>query len=173
MGVRSVVSTWAFLHGLLDTEKPASLLCLDIDDVPEIPDIARMVAHYDISMSFVCGDSATTPIKPVDLLFIDTWHVYGHLKRELAFHCNSVKKYIILHDTTLDGDVGESIRAGWNTADQAVKSGYPEAEIRMGLVLAIREFLEVHPEWAIKEIFTNNNGLTVLEKRDLSKAPNA
>jgi hypothetical protein len=164
MGVRSVVSTWAFLQGLLDTEKPASLLCLDINDVPEIPDIARMVAHYDISMSFVRGDSATTKIEPVDLLFIDTWHIYGHLKRELAFHCNSVKKYIILHDTTLDGEVGESIRAGWDTAEQAAKSGYPEAEIRMGLGPAVREFLEGHPEWRIKEVFTNNNGLTVLEK---------
>ena len=24
--------------------------------------------------------------QPVDLLFIDTWHVYGHLRRELEQH---------------------------------------------------------------------------------------
>jgi hypothetical protein len=167
MGVRSVVSTWAFLQGLLDTGKPASLQCIDINDVPAIPDISHMVSHYDISLSFVKGDSATTRIEPVDLLFIDTWHVYAHLKRELAFHCKSVNKYIIMHDTTLYGDRGESVKCGWNTAEQAAKSGYPEAEIRMGLEPAVREFLEWHPEWFVKEVFTNNNGLTVLEKRPI------
>jgi cephalosporin hydroxylase len=164
MGVRSVVSTWAFLKGLQDAGQPASLLCLDIDDVPEIPDIAHMVARYDISMSFVKGDSATTRIEPVDLLFIDTWHVYGHLKRELTLHCDSVKKYIIMHDTTLNGEIGESVLSGWDIADQAAKSGYPESEIRMGLGPAVREFLELHPEWTVKEVFTNNNGLTVLQR---------
>ena len=29
-----------------------------------------------------------------DLLFIDTWHVYGHLKRELKAHEKKVNKYI-------------------------------------------------------------------------------
>jgi hypothetical protein len=164
MGVRSVVSTWAFLQGLRDKGAPASLLCVDIEDVPEISDIARMVAHYDISMSFVRGDSAKTRIGTVDLLFIDTWHVYAHLKRELALHCDSVKTYIIMHDTTLNGEVGESVLSGWNIADQAVKYGYPEVEIRMGLGPAVREFLEMHPEWSVKEVFTNNNGLTVLQR---------
>jgi hypothetical protein len=45
-----------------------------------------------------------------------------------------------------------------------VKYGYPEDEIRMGLGPAVREFLEMHPEWTVKEVFTNNNGLTVLQR---------
>jgi hypothetical protein len=60
--------------------------------------------------------------------------------------------------------VGESIRAGWNTAQQAASSGYPESEIRRGLKPAIDEFLAAHPEWTVKEVFTNNNGLTVLQR---------
>jgi hypothetical protein len=164
MGVRTIVSTWAFLQGLLDTGKPATLQCLDLDEIPGITPICNQVKQYGIEMTFVKGDSATTPIKPVDLLFIDTWHVYGHLKRELAFHCGNVSKYIIMHDTTVDGIYGESIRFNNNTRDEAKRSGYPEEEIRKGLMPAITEFLAAHPEWRLKEKFTNNNGLTVLQK---------
>jgi len=165
MGVRSVVSTWAFLQGLVDSSSPTkSLQCLDLADVPSMAMICREVKLVNIDMCFIQGDSAKTPIKPVDLLFIDTWHVYGHLKRELEFHHAKVAKYIIMHDTTLDALVGESIRAGWNTAQQAASSGYPESEIRRGLKPAIDEFLAAHPEWTVKEVFTNNNGLTVLQR---------
>ena len=165
MGVRSVVSTWAFLQGLLEsTAQKKRLLCLDIADVPSMSIICQAVKADGIDMSFIKGDSAKTPIEAVDLLFIDTWHVYGHLKRELALHCDKVAKYIIMHDTTLDAIHGESIRAGWNTAKQAAESGYPETEIRRGLQPAIGEFLAAHPEWKVREVFTNNNGLTVLER---------
>jgi len=165
MGVRTVVSTWAFLQGLLDSKaETKSLQCLDLNDSPMISDICAMAKNNGINMTFTKGDSATTLLKPVDLLFIDTWHIYGHLKRELAFHCDNVAKYIIMHDTTVDAIQGESIRNGWNTAEQARTSGYPESEIRKGLKLAVDEFLAAHPEWRLKEVFTNNNGLTVLER---------
>jgi len=165
MGVRSVISTWAFLQGLLDSKSDTkSLQCLDIEDVSSIPNVIQIAKENGIDLSFTQGDSAITPLKPVDLLFIDTWHVYGHLKRELAFHCDSVKKYIIMHDTTVDAIAGESIRMGMNIASQVLQSGYPEHEIRKGLKAAIDEFLIAHPEWVVKEVFTNNNGLTVLER---------
>jgi hypothetical protein len=37
-----------------------------------------------------------------DLTFIDTWHIYGQLKRELAKFAPITNKYIIMHDTTVD-----------------------------------------------------------------------
>ena len=40
----------------------------------------------------------------------------------------------------------------------------PVNEILNGLWPAIEEFLVSNPEWILKERFTNNNGLTVLEK---------
>jgi hypothetical protein len=40
--------------------------------------------------------------------------VYGHLKRELARWHTMVNKYIIIHDTTIDADLGETVRVGWN-----------------------------------------------------------
>lgn len=68
--------------------------------------------------------SATTALPwQVDLLFIDTWHVYGHLKRELALHAPRVRKYIAMHDTTIDWEVGESIRMEYNILAQIAQFG--------------------------------------------------
>ena len=109
-------------------------------------------------------NSLKANIEDTDLLFIDTWHVYGHLKRELDRWHSHVGKYIIMHDTTVDEWLGETVRVGWNSAAQSQQTGIPENEIRMGVWPAIGEFLEKHPEWKIAERFTNNNGLTVLRR---------
>ena len=109
-------------------------------------------------------NSLAAPIEETDLLFIDTWHVYGQLKRELQRWHSHVGKYIIMHDTTVDEWLGETVRLGWNSAAQAQQTGIPENELRMGLWPAIGEFLEKHPEWKMAERFTNNHGLTVLRR---------
>lgn len=95
----------------------------------------------------------------------DTWHVYGHLKRELARHHATTRKWILLHDTTVDADVGESIRCRRDIPEQMRLSGYPRAEIERGLWPAIEEFLAEHAEWELEKRYTNNNGLTVLARR--------
>jgi hypothetical protein len=100
----------------------------------------------------------------VDLTFIDTWHVYGQLKRELAKFAPLTKKYIIMHDTTLDEIYGETIRMGWNPEQQSWETGIPVEEINRGLWPAIEEFISENREWVLKERFTNNNGLTVLTR---------
>ncbi len=103
-------------------------------------------------------------MEKTDLLFIDTWHVYGHLKRELDRWNTYANKYIILHDTTVDGEVGESARHKWDIPKQMLESGLSREEIERGLWPAVEEFLALHPEWKLKERYTNNNGLTVLER---------
>jgi len=117
-----------------------------------------------LAREYVLENSLTAHIDDTDLLFIDTWHVYGHLKRELNRWHSHVGKYIIMHDTTVDEWLGETVRVGWNSAAQSQQTGIPENEIRMGVWPAIGEFLEKHPEWKIAERFTNNNGLTVLSR---------
>src|SRR5207237_61445 len=101
----------------------------------------------------------------VDLLFIDTWHIYGHLKRELAKHHPKVNKYIILHDTTVDEWLGETIRCNLDYEQQCLESGYQKNEILLGLWPAVDEFLKAHPEWSLHKRYTNNNGLTILKRR--------
>ena len=100
-----------------------------------------------------------------DITFIDTWHVYGQLKRELNKFSKITNKYIIMHDTTVDGIKGETIRNGWDANKQSAQTGIPVHEIRKGLIYAIKEFLRYNPEWYIKEVFTNNNGLTILARK--------
>ena len=164
-GVRGVVSTWAFLHGLLENgSKTKQLICVDIEDIPQMEDMRRIAEDNGIDLTFHHHDSATVSIPTVDLLFIDTWHIYGHLKRELANHHVSVRKYIVMHDTETDGIIGESVRNGWNIKEQAQKSGYPEDELRDGLQRAIAEFLAGHPEWELLRRYRRSNGLTVLAR---------
>ena len=166
LGVRSVVSTWAFLDGLAERDGGGKLWSVDIQTVPGIEGVVWMAGQAGVTMEFRKADSATVELPPVDLMFIDTWHVYGHLKRELAHHHGRVRKYIAMHDTEVDKVRGESLRCGWNVAAQARASGYPVEEIARGLQPAIDEFLAAHgDEWRLRQHFPNNNGLTILERR--------
>jgi hypothetical protein len=98
------------------------------------------------------------------MTFIDTWHIYGQLKRELAKFSKITNKYIIMHDTTVDEWYGETIRSGWNAKQQSIETGIPEEEINKGLWPAVEEFLNENKEWILLERYTNNNGLTVLKR---------
>ena len=100
-----------------------------------------------------------------DITFIDTWHIYGQLKRELYKFSKITNKYIIMHDTTVDEIYGETIRNGWDAINQSIETGISVDEINKGLWPAIVEFLESNPEWYIKERFINNNGLTILARK--------
>jgi hypothetical protein len=162
-GVRGVVSSWAFAAGLLE-KKPARLVQVDLETNQNVMMFGSLARTNGIDVVFYKESDLTCPIEPTDLLFIDTWHVYGHLKRELARWHSSVAKWIIMHDTTVDEWHGETIRIGWNAQQQSAEHGYPVNEITLGLWPAIDEFLKEHPEWSLEKRFTNNNGLTVLRR---------
>lgn len=160
-GVRGVVSSYAFAAGLLG--KPMNRL-IQVD-----PESNENVRHFGyectaegVSCTFYQQSDLECPMEPTDLLFIDTWHVYGHLKRELARWHSYVGRYIIMHDTTVDEWYGETIRSGFNAQEQSIKSGIPVEEINRGLWPAIEEFLVENPIWKIERRYTNNNGLTIL-----------
>jgi hypothetical protein len=165
-GVRTIVSSWAFVNGLVigNTNAGKVLHCSDLLKSPSAPILEAACNENNIQHTFFVGNDLDIPMQPYDMIFIDTWHIYGHLKREFAKMHSYAKKYIVLHDTEVDKVQGESIRCGWNTAKQAAESGYPEEEIRCGLGKAVEEFIVEHPEWKIKAHYTNNNGLTVLER---------
>jgi len=98
------------------------------------------------------------------MTFIDTWHVYAQLKRELDKFSVFTNKYIIMHDTTVDEIYGETIRSDWDAVKQSENTGFPVEEINCGLGKAIIDFLNENPNWKILEKYTNNNGLTILMK---------
>lgn len=156
MGIRKAVSTWALLDG-----RPKKFIGYDINYEPIIETVAIICEKEGIEFIFKHEEVSTVIIEQTDLLFIDTWHVYEQLKRELEQHHNRVNKYIILHDTEIYRFKNEKDFAYWNPP--LVKSIVDP----VGLWPAVEEFLEIHPEWKVKEHFTNNNGLTVLERKEI------
>lgn len=141
-GIRSGRSTIALLAG-----RPKKLTSYDINLKKFLNRDKYLNACKKEKIQFIIieGDTLKIKIDETDLLFIDTFHIYKQLKKELKLHSERVKKYIILHDTHTFGFKGED---GSNK----------------GLMDAVEEFLEKNKNWKLKEHFKNNNGLTILER---------
>ena len=167
IGVRRCVSSWAFLQGLAESEaSKKKLLCIDINQA-DVSDLERWGGSLipPIRTSMVVADSRKVVLPhEFDLLFIDTLHVYGQLKSELWAHQGRVRRFIVLHDTEVDGNKGEVLRMGWDACKMAQDTGMKEEELLQGLGRAIQEFLATFPEWVQRSHFANNNGLTVLAR---------
>ena len=154
MGVRNVVSTWAFLSG-----NPKTYVGVDILPCP-IQKAEQLAKERGIDFTFIQADTLDPnfSIQETDLLFIDTWHIYRQLVQELRIHGNKARKYIILHDTT---SFGEEDEGHWDEYSKRV--GNPGE--KRGLWHAIMEFLDENPQWGLLERYTHNNGLTILARR--------
>lgn len=165
-GVRGVISTWAFVNGLLNNNLPRKKILLNDINSCDIDELTSFTKDFDgLEIQWEWKNNLELEFKEsFDLTFIDTWHIYGQLKRELEKFSKITNKYIIMHDTTIDEIDGETIRNNWNAEIQSAQFGFPVDEILKGLGPAIDEFLEEHPEWVLHEKFTNNNGLTILKK---------
>lgn len=165
-GVRGCVSSWAIAHGLLNNGKSKKRMLMNDLTSCNIQELLNAASGLSIEMKYEWkNDLELELMENYDMVFIDTWHIYGHLKRELAKFSKVTNKYILMHDTTVDEIYGESIRCGWDPHKQSLESGYPVEEIKCGLGKAIQEFLQNNKEWELLEKRTNNNGLTVLGRK--------
>jgi hypothetical protein len=153
MGVRNVVSVWAWLEA-----HPQKLVLYDIADPPEdrLTQAQEYAKAHNIELTFIKADVLDVSIEETDLLFIDTAHYYDQLKQELALHGSKVRKYIVLHDTEFFQEFGEDMHS----------QKYDANGVRYkGLGPAVLEFLEPNPDWYLKEHFTHNWGLSILAKK--------
>jgi hypothetical protein len=168
LGVRGCISSWAFVNGLLNNNINNNKKKLFLNDIKNcnIKELLDCTSNTNLIINYKwCNDlDLDFKDKTFDLVFIDTWHVYGQLKRELNKFSKITNKYIIMHDTTVDAIQGETIRNNWNAKQQSIDTNIPENEILKGLIPAIDEFLLLNLNWRIKEKYENNNGLTILEK---------
>lgn len=176
-GVRGCVSSWALGHGLLMNGEGKGRKIL-LNDVSPCPVHEFQEAMKQLDVEVVCEWKNNLELvfaegEAYDLTFIDTWHVYAQLKRELELFSGATRKYIIMHDTTVDEWDGETVRmlrhgnteVDWDPDVQSLRTGFPVEEIKKGLWPAVTEFLDAHPEWELHERFTHNNGLTILRRK--------
>ena len=180
LGSFDINSSWAFLAAkpkkilLVDWVKTKKMIdketfpChgqdrfVDFNRFPGGWDHFNLVATFNnIQVEFVKGDSRTVDIPNTDLLFIDTWHSYNQLEKELNKHHNKVNKYIAIQDTNPFGYVSKpdfsDVRSGRAKESDRIPDG--------GLNRAIFEFLEENKDWKETYRIKQNAGLVVLSKR--------
>jgi hypothetical protein len=160
MGVRTVSSTWALV-----CSKAEKIISYDIKKNTNVDKVINLCNEYSINYFFHENDVLKVEIESTDFLFIDTLHTYNQLTKELELHSNKVSKYIVLHDTTHFGRVDEII---YSHASDIIK----KTEVKkQGLMTAVEDFLstELGKSWEIFEIYTNNNGLTILKNKSYIK----
>jgi len=164
-GVRGCISSWALAKGLLENKKSEKKLFLNDISPCNISEFVSSIQNLPINVEYKWINNLQLELPySVDMTFIDTWHIYGQLKRELEKFSKVTNKYIIMHDTSIDAIYGESLRIGCNIQEQSIESGFPVEEIACGLQKAIDEFLRDNAEWTIDCCYINNNGLTILRK---------
>lgn len=166
-GVRGVISSYALIHGLLNNKSNQKRILMNDINECNIDELLSYTKNLNINLTYKWHNNLELEFNDrYDLTFIDTWHVYGQLKRELDKFSKITNKYIIMHDTTVDATYGETYRCRdiLDPIKQSKESGIPIHEILKGLWPAIEEFLENNNEWKLKKRYTNNNGLTILEK---------
>jgi|688.fasta_scaffold240882_3 hypothetical protein len=144
LGVRSIVSTWAFLAG-----RPKQLISVDIkhpdhysdyDNNCTLIDVKVAADEEGIDFQFIQGSSLEVEIPECDMIFFDTLHTFNQLSHELALHANKAKKYLVFHDTVTYKDE---------------------------LMPAITNFLltSFKKNWVIVAEFENNNGMLIMENQ--------
>lgn len=113
-----------------------------------------------VDFQYQIGDTTKIPsIEPTELLFIDTFHHRDCLAIELNKHGNQATKYIILHDTETFGRRGQA-DSSLLFFDQVTTN-----DDGTGLWYAINPWLTQNRHWVLKEHHPNNNGLTILERK--------
>ena len=143
LGVRSIVSTWAFLIGMhkwmisLDIKHPSKYLDYDPNGC-NLELVYEIAKENGIYFEFIEGDSVTTELPVCDLMFFDTLHTREQLTKEVVAHSGSVQKYMIFHDTvSYENELMPVIRMVEDTGN-----------------------------WHIEETYLNNNGLIIMKRND-------
>jgi len=167
MGVRFGWSTRCFLYA-----RPSKLISIDkyswgsIQQAGGNPQSGNYYYNYYkklyqglVDYQFILADTTKLdPVEKTDLLFIDTFHHRDCLRLELERHGNQATKFIILHDTETFGQRGQADTSG-------IFVDFPcTDEEGTGLWYAINPWLQLNPHWKISQHYTNNNGLTILER---------
>jgi len=92
--------------------------------------------EHNIDYEVFESDTLDCTIDPTDVLYIDTWHKYDHLTKELHRHADKAQKYIIFHDT----------------------------HTMKGLKQAVTEFVDKNEEWSLVADCKINVGFMTIKR---------
>jgi cephalosporin hydroxylase len=100
-GVRTAISTYALLAAAHD---PYKLVSVDVAEQPvhNFQRLQQLTEECGIDWTFVKSSDLDVKLDHVDMLFIDSEHTFEHVQALLRLHASSVRKYIVLHDTSWD-----------------------------------------------------------------------
>jgi len=176
LGQGSCTVLWPLMQGLhvgttpTTTTTTKSIIGSDTTFHPNVDEVKKVASGLGINYTFHQQPSLLFEIEKTteyEMLFIDTWHVAGQLKRELQEYAANRPnlKYIAIHGTTTYGTVSQSVLLGWDVATQAAEQGMKVEEVEKGLKPAIEEFVGMNVEWVVEREVEEGNGLTVLARR--------
>ena len=148
-------TSWGASAGAFLLAEPKVFLTVDIFTADLIKKLLASQENFKTKIVVWRGNTLDLKLKRVDLLFIDSWHTYTQLSKELKLHAHKVNKYIVLHDTT-----NYEFKDEPNLFNLKEEKGKYE-----GLWPAVREFLD-QGHWEIAERYIHGCGLTVLRRRD-------
>ena len=150
-GSRFGASTKAFLAA------PVVVRAYDLSIHEPLMNLFKMARSVGRDVEYIQGNTLDIFIEETDLLFIDTWHSQKQLRQELELHGNKARKYLAFHDTHTYGVRDEQTDWAANPNRKAMPG--------QGLLPAIIDFVIANPQWRFMMHKSNNNGLTVLERR--------
>jgi predicted O-methyltransferase YrrM len=174
LGTRGGESTRSLLAGVQETS--GRMLSVDIDDCESRVKLGdqnkNWTFHQGDDVLFGkslfgpwCRDRNLSP--EIDVLFIDTSHLYDHTKQEIETWSGFVRRggLMIFHDTNME-------RGVYRRQDNSYGLGWDN---QRGVIRAVQEFVGVSwdehdwfvdrtPEWIIQH-FPNCSGLTLLLRR--------
>ena len=75
-GVRGVTSSWAFAKALKNNSDN-KLVQVDLDSNQNVINFAEVCKNENVNVTFYQQSDLECPLEETDLLFIDTWHVWG------------------------------------------------------------------------------------------------
>jgi len=164
-------AAWAFLRGLARADNwppdgaKKKWVCVAHEWDGRVAEVFRTAQACGIAHELRLGHDLDMELESTDLLFVDDWHAEGHVRRQLMRHHARVRRWIVLHDTTIDGMRSESVRLGEDIAERVRTSGYSLHEVVTGIWPAIEKFLAAHPHhWALAERLLHCNGLAILQR---------
>lgn len=167
LGVRKGEST--FVLERIAKLKNSKLISVDIEDCSYVSSYKNRIFIKRDDLEFAkefekwCRTNNIEPI--IDILFIDTSHVYDHTVREIEswFPFLSNKSKVFFHDTNLKEEYyrnDRSIGFGWDNKRGVIKA----IETYFNKIFNENiKFVDICDGWLIKH-YPNCNGFTILEK---------